>query len=117
MYSPKETTRGRSPWHSEVSDNMREEALDAAKEVIPFASMRLEFQEDGTIQRIINGDSDVAQFPVPSQTLERVIAEKIALLKLAPLGKVISGVGRRYTDKVYYIRIHIEDTRVRDDEV
>lgn len=115
MYSQPETTR--NPWHKEVAKNMREERLDANKEVVPFASMRLEFMEDGTIQRIINGDKDVAEFPPPSATLERVIAEKIALLKLAPLGKVIKKVGRRHSETVYYIRIFQEDMRIHDHEV
>lgn len=115
MYSPKATTS--NPWHKEVAKNMREERLDADKEFVPFASIRLEFMEDGTIQRIINGDKGVAEFPPPSATLERVIAEKIALLKLAPVGKKIHTVGRRHSETVYYIRVFQEDMRVYDHEV
>ncbi len=81
-----------------------------------FASMRLEFMEDGTIHRTVNVGAE-CPMPPPSPTLERVIAEKIALLKLAPLGKVIRGVGRRYSETVYYIRIRAEDMRVYEHEV
>jgi hypothetical protein len=112
MYSPKETTKD----EHELTRNMREETIASKKVEEEFASMRLEFMEDGTIHRIINAGAE-CPMPPPSPTLERVIAEKIALLKLAPLGKVIRGVGRRYTDKVYYIRIHAKDMRIRDDEV
>lgn len=112
MYSPKETTDEQH----ELTRNMREETIASRKAEEEFASMRLEFMEDGTIHRIINAGAE-CPMPPSSPTLERVIAEKIALLKLAPLGKVIRGVGRRYSETVYYIRIRAEDMRVYENEV
>lgn len=106
MYSPKETTDEQH----ELTRNMREETI-AAKE-LKFASIRLEFQEDGKIHRIINGGTRFWSehgYPPPSDALERLIAEKIALLKLAPIGKTIRSVGRRHSGTVYYIRIFPDD--------
>lgn len=102
MYSQPETTNGQH----ELICNMREETI--AAKGLRFASVRLEFQEDGKIHRIINGSPD-CKMPPPSPTLERLIAEKIALLKLAPIGKILKKVGRRHSDTVYYIRIFPED--------
>jgi hypothetical protein len=94
---------------------MREETI-ASKVGKGFASMRLEFMEDGTIHRLINAGAE-HPVPPPSPTLERVIAEKIALLKLAPIGKVVRRVGRKHSEKVYYIRIYQEDMRTHEHEV
>jgi len=102
MYSQPETINGRH----ELIVNMAEEIV-AAKQ-LRFASVRLRFQEDGTVHRIVNSGSDY-KVPPPSAALERLIAEKIALLKLAPLGRVIEKVGRRYSETVYYLRIFPED--------
>lgn len=112
MYSQSETTQNdwhmNNPWHQEVSDNMYAESIAAQQ--LWFASIRLEFNEDGTIQRIINGSTDeYAPFPPPSLLLERLIVEKIALLKLAPIGIVVEKVGRRHSETVYYLRIFRED--------
>jgi hypothetical protein len=112
MYSQPETTQNdwhmNNPWHQEVSDSMRLEAI--ASQQLRFASVRLEFREDGTINRIINGATEL-DYPPPSPMLERLIAEKIALLKLAPIGKIIDKVGRRHSEAIYYIRIFPEDVR------
>jgi len=102
MYSQSETINGRH----ELTINMAEEIV-AAKQ-LRFASVRLEFKEDGTLHRIVNGGTEWG-YPPPSAALERLIAEKIALLKLAPLGKVIKTVGRRHSETVYYLRIFPED--------
>jgi hypothetical protein len=90
----------------EITRNMKEETL-ASKE-LKFASVRLEFLEDGKISKIVNGGTEW-KYPPPSATLERLIAEKIALLKLAPMGKALKKVGRRHSETVYYIRIFPED--------
>jgi hypothetical protein len=76
----------------------------------------LEFQEDGKIHRIINGGTEWS-VPPPSAALERLIAEKIALLKLAPIGKILKKVGRRHSETVCYIRIFPEDMKGYDYEM
>ena len=87
-------------------------AESIAAQQLRFASIRLEFKSDGTIARIINGSTEeYAPFPPPSVALERLVAEKIALLKLAPIGKVVDKVGRRHSETVYYIRIFREDMK------
>ena len=109
MYSQPETTP--DSWHSEVSDNMRVEAQ--ASQANKFISIRLEFEEDGTIRKIVNGSDYCLDCPHPfgSAVMERLIAEKIALLKLAPVSKTFKKVGRKYTNTVYYIRIFPEDIK------